>query len=149
MHNTQRETLVFNSIKRYLVDELHRGQNVKTFFGFLEELPRGIKEHVIVTLDDFETGNVCTATMNIYMYVRKNTNGELSALAEKVLSLFVVSETEDVDAVSGVKSIPLVDETGTAFSQMKAYPKAVSSVQLSLDFLFFRHLPVTLLWGGR
>lgn len=144
LDNTQRETLVFKSVKKFLVDNLHRDKGVTTLFGFPEESPKTKKEFVVVLLSDFSLGTASSSSLTFFFFTKKDNNGELSALYEKILDCFI-----DNTAIDGVMRIPFLDDAGNQFSAMRAYPLEPSSRNISIDRWFFRTMRVMLQWGGK
>jgi len=145
LDNTQKESNLFKSIKKHVVDNLHRGsERIYTSFGFEEERPVGEDRFVIVLLSDFDSGTVSSARASFYMFSKTDDNGELADLNDKVLDLFL-----DSNDPHGLRRISFVDETFTEFSKIIPYPQPSSSRQRTNDNLYMKYIDVVFRWGGK
>jgi hypothetical protein len=144
LDNTQKESLFFLSLKKYIIDTLYTEKSIFVDFGFAETRPVGQDEFVVVLTSGFLTNTVSSCEATFYLFSKTDDDGELAVLFDKVQEIFF-----DENDPQGIKRIPFYTESFVEVTKMIPYIQPPSPREISLDGFYFKYFDVVFRWGGK
>lgn len=149
---TQRESDLFSSVKKHMIDSLSL-LNIPVFFEYLPAPPVDSNGAIYTKwccciLGDREFGTVGEAELFLVLFTRDDSEGDdLAALSDSVLGCFI-----DPTSLNGMRLITYYNTITlpwVAVGGILPFVGACSKRHKGRDLTKYKTIPVTLKWGSK